>query len=107
MSKSLIRKSEEYMVNGSARLERVMSIFNAFSSQFSQLCDHYMNEVNTIEKEEINEVEELKDGFENIIDEFTKKNDEFKKQSPLYSNKDPSFVYKNDSKSSINVDFVK
>lgn len=106
MSKSLIRKSEEYMVNGSARLERVMSIFNAFSSQFSQLCDHYMNEVNTIEKEEINEVEELKDGFENIIDEFTKKNDEFKKQSPLYSNKDPSFVYKNDSKSSINVDLV-
>ena len=78
---SLIQKSEEYLKNGNSRLERIKMAYDGFSSQINQICENYVSEVNKIEKEEINEVEGLRDDFERMKNELMNKNEEMNSRS--------------------------
>ena len=60
VNSSLIQKSEEYLKNGNIRLERIKMTYDGFSSQINQICENYVSEVNKIEKEEINDIEGLR-----------------------------------------------
>ena len=103
---SLIQKSEEYLKNGNSRLERIKSAYDGFSSQINQICENYVSEVNKIEKEEINEVEGLRNDFEKMKNELMNKNEELNSRS-LYNEREPLFVYRENSISKMDVDLVK
>ena len=103
---SLIQKSEEYLKNGNSRLERIKSAYDGFSSQINQICENYVSEVNKIEKEEINEVEGLRNDFEKMKNELMNKNKELNSRS-LYNEREPLFVYRENSISKMDVDLVK
>ena len=103
---SLIQKSEEYLKNGNSRLERIKMAYDGFSSQINQICENYVSEVNKIEKEEINEVEGLRNDFEKMKNELMNKNKELNSRS-LYHEREPSFVYRENSISKMNVDLVR
>ena len=57
---TLIEKSEKFLANKNGRLERLKKIYEEFSCQFNQICEKYVDEVNTIEKEDKDEAEALK-----------------------------------------------
>ena len=89
---SLIQKSEAYLKNGNIRLERIKMAYDGFSSQINQICENYVSEVNKIEKEEMNEVEGLRDDFERMKNELMMKskglkNVSLQKNYPLYIEK--------------------
>ena len=106
VNNSLIKKSEEYLKNENNRLERMKTIYDRFSSLVNQICENYMNEVSVIEKEDRSEIEGLMNHFKRIKKEATNNNEELKNKS-FYRDKDPSFVYKDGSKSKMNVELVK
>ncbi len=100
---SLIQKSEAYLKNGNIRLERIKMAYDGFSSQINQICENYVSEVNKIEKEEMNEVEGLRDDFERMKNELMMKNKGLKNVS---LQKELSFVYRENSISKMDVDLV-
>ena len=59
VSSTLLQKSEDYTRNGEGRLERIKAAYNEFLGNFRRVCDSYVNNVNSIEEEERNEVEQL------------------------------------------------
>ncbi len=101
---SLIQKSEEYLKNEDSRLERIKMAYDGFSSQINQICENYVSEVNKIEKEEINEVEGLRDDFERMKNELMNKNEELNSRS--YHEREPLFVYRENSISKMDVELV-
>ena len=88
----LVQKSTDYLKNENSRLEKIKIAYNGFSSQISQLCDNYINEIDHIEKEDNKEVEDLKSAFEVIQNELKMKNEGLKNVS-LEKEKEFSFVY--------------
>ena len=102
---SLIRKSEEYLKSGNSRLEKLKSAYDTFSSQFYEICDVYIGKVNTIQEEDRNEVELLRDNFEEIKEDMERKNNELKAKN-LYAEREPSFVYNDSLISKINGELV-
>ncbi len=104
VNSSLIQKSEEYLKNGSSRFERIKKAYEGFSRQINQICENYVSEVNKIEKEEINEVEGLRNDFEKMKNELMKRNEGIENVSLQEA---PSFVYRGDSRSKMDVDLVK
>ena len=100
---SLIQKSEEYLKNEDSRLERIKMAYDGFSSQINQICENYVSEVNKIEKEEMNEVEGLRDDFERMKNELMMKNKGLKNVS---LQKELSFVYRENSISKMDVELV-
>ena len=72
---SLIQRSQDYLNNEYSRIERVKKVYDKFSSVFNQICENYLNEVNSIEEEEKNEVEGLKNDFKDMKNEFKMKNE--------------------------------
>ena len=103
---SIIMKSETYIKNESSRMERIKKAYDGFSSQVNQLCEKYLNEVNNIEEEDHNEVENLKTDFEVIMNELKLKNEGINNVT-LEQKKKFSFVYRNASKSKMDVELVK
>ena len=101
---SLIQKSEEYLKNEDSRLERIKMAYDGFSSQINQICENYVSEVNKIEKEEMNEVEGLRDDFERMKNELMNKNEELNSRS--YHEREPLFVYRENSISKMDVELV-
>ena len=105
VSKSMIMKGEEYLNNEYMRVEKLKTIYNDFSSQISELCEDLMKKVDNIQTEDEHEVEEMKNGFENMKHEMNMKNEELKKKC-LFNDKEPSFIYRGESLSKINTDLV-
>ena len=102
----LVQKSTDYLKNENSRLEKIKIAYNGFSSQISQLCDNYINEIDHIEKEDNKEVEDLKSAFEVIQNELKMKNEGLKNVS-LEKEKEFSFVYQKSLKSEMDVELVK
>ena len=102
---SIVEKSKRYLKNEDNRMERIKTLYNCFSSQFSQLCEKYLTEVNSIEEEDRNEVTCLKNDFEDILNELKMKNEELNNVS-LEQEKEFSFIYKNQKKSKMDEELV-
>ena len=102
---TLIEKSEKFLANKNGRLERLKKIYEEFSCQFNQICEKYVDEVNTIEKEDNDEAEELKSSVESVRCELEKKNEELGRVS-LINVKEPSFVYREALKSKMDGELV-
>ena len=56
---SMIERSESFIMNEKNRIERIKSVFSNFSTESSAVCKKYMDEMNSIQKEEYAEFEEL------------------------------------------------
>ena len=106
VNKTLLMKSEEYLNNKHDRLERLKDAYNDFSRQTHQLSERFVNELNDIEEEEIYEDKGLKINIEKMMDELNQKN-EILKKNLLYNADEPAFVYRNHSKSKMDVELVK
>ena len=102
---SLIQKSQDYLNNEYSRIERVKKAYDEFSSVFNQICENYLNEVNSIEEEEKNEVEGLKNDFEDMKNELKMKNEKLKNKS-MNKESESSFIYKKSLKSKMNLELV-
>ena len=102
---SLIQKSQDYLNNEYSRIERVKKVYDKFSSVFNQICENYLNEVNSIEEEEKNEVEGLKNDFEDMKNELKMKNEKLKNKS-MNKESESSFIYKKSLKSKMNLELV-
>ena len=61
---TLLEMSEEVLANKNGRLEKLKKVYEEFSCQFNRICEKYVDEVNTIEKEDKYEAEELKSSVE-------------------------------------------
>ena len=98
---SLIQKSEEYIKNADARKERLKNAYTSFAVEIGVTCTKFMENVDSIEKEDQKEVEDLKSGFE-------KTKDELKKNCGVLSNngKVPMFLYRKNVQSKIDVELV-
>ena len=55
--KSLIKLSEEYLKNGTDRLERLKDACTVFANEYSTFCENYTTKVTSIEEEDQNEIE--------------------------------------------------
>ena len=106
---SLIKLSEEYLKNGTDRLERMKDTYADFAKEISTSCDNYITKVKVIEEEDQKEIERIKNDFEKkkgeIENEMTMKKEELNQKS-LNSESKPSFVYRKASKSKVDVDLV-
>ena len=49
---SMIERSESFIMNEKNRIERIKSVFSNFSTESSYVCKKYMDEMNSIQKEE-------------------------------------------------------
>ena len=104
--RSLIKLSEEYLKNGTDRLERLKDAYTGFANEFSTSCDNYLTKVTSIEEEDQKEVEKLKKDLREMIKEMDEKNKELSKVS-LDDNKEPSFIYFGGKKSKVDVQLAK
>ncbi len=105
VNNALIDKSEEYLRNESNRLERLKVVYDEFSGQMKQICEKYLNEVNSFEEEELCDIDDLEKYFDKMKSELNVKNQELKKKS-LYHEREPSFSFNNGIKSQINLKLV-
>ena len=106
---SLIKLSEEYLKNGTDRLERMKDTYADFAKEISTSCDNYITKVKVIEEEDQKEIERIKNDFEKkkeeVENEMMMKSEELNHKS-LNSESKPSFVYRQFSKSKMDVDLV-
>lgn len=72
---SLIKKSKEYIVNENARFTRIQSAYGCFSREINTAIEKYIKEMNTIEKEDREELERLRIDFGAVRDEIIKGNE--------------------------------
>ena len=98
---SLIQKSEEYIKNADARTERLKSAHAIFVNEIGATCTKFMENVDSIEKEDQKEVEDLNSGFEKTKDELKNSCDMLSKV-----NKVPLFIYNGNVQSKIDVELV-
>ena len=54
---SFIKLSEEYLKNGTDRLERIKDTYADFAKEISTSCDNYITKVKVIEEEDQKEIE--------------------------------------------------
>ena len=100
-----LKKSEDYLIRGYNRLERIKAFNYDLKCQFKKICENYVNEVNMIEEEDKNDREGLKHDLEDMDNEFMNKNEEMNEKH-LDHNNEPSFCYKDGSRSKLNAELV-
>ena len=84
---SLIKKSQEYLRNLAARLEKIKKVYEVFTRQLDGDCNNYMNEMSKIEEEDVFDIDGLKQEFVTFKEEFIgKKNEGLNKMTS------PSFI---------------
>ncbi len=102
---SLIKKSKEYIVNENARFTRIQSAYGCFSREINTAIEKYIKEMNTIEKEDREELERLRIDFGAVRDEIIKGNEQINMR---IRNIDPktSIIYRDNVRSKMGIDLV-
>ena len=103
---SLIKLSEEYLKNGTDRLERMKDTYADFAKEISTSCDNYITKVKVIEEEDQKEIERIKNDFEKKKEEIMDMNTMLAEVKEF--DKETYFVYNDDKISAgLNVELVK
>ena len=98
---SLIKKSQEYLRNLAARLEKIKKVYEVFTRQLDGDCNNYMNEMSKIEEEDVFDIDGLKQEFATFKEEFIgKKNEGLNKMAS------PSFIYRQGKESKVNAELA-
>ena len=98
---SLIKKSQEYLRNLAARLEKIKKVYEVFTRQLDGDCNNYMNEMSRIEEEDVFDIDGLKQEFLTFKEEFIgKKNEGLNKMTS------PSFIYRQGKESKVNAELA-
>ena len=98
---SLIKKSQEYLRNLAARLEKIKKVYEVFTRQLDGDCNNYVNEMSRIEEEDVFDIDGLKQEFSTFKEEFIgKKNEGLKKMTS------PSFIYQQGKESKVNAELA-
>ena len=98
---SLIKKSQEYLRNLAARLEKIKKVYEVFTRQLDGDCNNYMNEMSKIEEEDVFDIDGLKQEFSTFKEEFIgKKNEGLNKMTS------PSFIYRQGKESKVNAELA-
>ena len=98
---SLIKKSQEYLRNLAARLEKIKKVYEVFTRQLDGDCNNYMNEMSRIEEEDVFDIDGLKQEFSTFKEEFIgKKNEGLNKMTS------PSFIYQQGKESKVNAELA-
>ena len=103
---SLIKLSEEYLKNGTDRLERIKDTYADFAKEISTSCDNYITKVKVIEEEDEKEIDIIKGDFEKMKGEIMDMNTVLAEVKEF--DKETYFVYNDDKISTgLNVELVK
>ena len=103
---SLIKLSEEYLKNGTDRLERIKDTYADFAKEISTSCDNYITKVKVIEEEDEKEIDIIKGDFEKMKGEIMDMNTVLAEVKEF--DKETYFVYNDDKISAgLNVELVK
>ncbi len=105
VDKSFIRKGKDYLNNGHLRIEKIKIAYDELSNSMHELCEDFVKTVEDIRSADRNDIEELKNDLEDMNNEMVEKNKGLQRIY-LYSDKAPCFVYRNNSKSVMDVELV-